>query len=276
MQLVILASILKCWRNPQGGVFKEMQVTNHYETLLVLESSLSEETRTGLVDKIKAIIEKDGTIEKLDLWGNRRLAYPIDYKTEGFYVVIQFISNPELPKELDRVYGITDGILRSMVIKRDERYLDIQVKLDSKPTGRVKEESPAGADEKATAEEEPVGARLVEPADETAETPAPAPVGDSVSGIPPTEEPATEEAPKPKKPRAKKVVEETPAEEEKPKAKKPAAKKPAAKKPKAEEEAKPAAKKPAAKKAPVKTAVAKKPAAKKAATKKEEEVKDAE
>ena len=97
---------------------------NHYETLLVIETKKTEEEKTAIVDKIKAIIEKNGTIEKLDLWGNRHLAYPINYQTEGYYVVIQFTSNPELPKELDRVYRITDGILRSIVIKRDERYLD--------------------------------------------------------------------------------------------------------------------------------------------------------
>ena len=124
--------------NPQGGVFILM-VTNHYETLLVIETKKTEDEKKAIVDKIKAIIEKAGNLEKLDLWGVRRLAYPINYQTEGYYVVMQFTSNPELPKELDRVYRITDGILRSIVIKRDERYLDVQVKLEQRPGARSSE-----------------------------------------------------------------------------------------------------------------------------------------
>ena len=209
-----------------------MVVSNHYETLLVLQSTLSEETRNGLVDKIKAIIEKDGKIEKIDLWGNRRLAYPIDYKTEGYYVVIQFISHPDLPKELDRVYRITDGILRSIIIKRDERYLDVQVKLDSKAAVKAEpKEKEVAAEEGPTAEEPAV--------EEVVEVPVV------------TEEPAAEEVAEEKparKPRAKKVVEEEPAtevveeapaaeaeEEPKPKTRKPRAKKVVEEEPTAEE-----------------------------------------
>jgi len=131
-----------------------MSVTNYYETLMVLESKLSEDQKNAIIEKIKGIIEAGGTLEKLDLWGNRRLAYPINYQTEGYYVVIQFTSNPELPREIERVYGITDGILRFLVIKRDERYLDVQVKLDTRsaakasPKEEIVEETAEPSDEK--------------------------------------------------------------------------------------------------------------------------------
>jgi len=170
-------------------------VTNHYETLLVIETAKTEDEKQAIVDKTKAIIEKEGTIEKLDLWGNRRLAYPINYQTEGYYVVIQFISNPDLPRELDRVYRITDGILRSIIIKRDERYLDMQVKLGQKPVGDAVPANIAAPEASVgdgvldipsdTAPPEDVGANIVRPTALTKTAP-PEDVGDAVPGVPTT------------------------------------------------------------------------------------------
>lgn len=70
------------------------------------------------VSKIKSA--KSGEVESVDVWGKRRLAYPINYKTEGYYVLVNFTSSPDFPKELERVYGITEGVLRTIIVRRDE------------------------------------------------------------------------------------------------------------------------------------------------------------
>ena len=96
-----------------------MNVMNKYETIFVLDCALSEEEITALQEKFTNLISKEGEIESVDVWGKRRLAYPIDYKTEGYYVLVNFKSAPDFPKELERVYGITDGVLRSIVIVKE-------------------------------------------------------------------------------------------------------------------------------------------------------------
>ena len=91
-----------------------------YETMYIVNSTGTEEATAALVNKFKALIEENGTIESFDEWGNRKLAYAINYITEGHYVLISFTSAPEFPKELDRILGITDGIIRSMIVCKDE------------------------------------------------------------------------------------------------------------------------------------------------------------
>ncbi len=91
-----------------------------YETMLITSATLDEEATAALVGKFKTLIEKNGTIENVDEWGKRKLAYPINDETEAVYTVITFTSAPEFPAELDRVYGITDGVLRSMIIAKEE------------------------------------------------------------------------------------------------------------------------------------------------------------
>ena len=90
-----------------------------YETMLVVSTASDEEATLALVAKFKALIEANGTIENVEEWGKRKLAYPINDETEGYYVVTTFESNPEFPAELDRVYRITDGALRSMIIAKE-------------------------------------------------------------------------------------------------------------------------------------------------------------
>lgn len=96
------------------------EIINKYETIFVLDAALNEETITALSDKFQNLIAANGTVESVDVWGKRRLAYPINYKTEGFYTLVKFSSAPEFPSELERVYGITDGVLRTIVIKIEE------------------------------------------------------------------------------------------------------------------------------------------------------------
>ena len=93
-------------------------VINNYETIFVIDASLPEEQITAISDKFKAMIEANGTVESVDVWGKRRLAYAIDYKTEGYYDLINFASQAEFVAELERVYNITDGLLRTIVIRK--------------------------------------------------------------------------------------------------------------------------------------------------------------
>ena len=93
-------------------------VINNYETIFVIDASLPEEQITAISDKFIAMIEANGTVESVDVWGKRRLAYAIDYKTEGYYVLINFASQAEFVAELERVYNITDGLLRTIVIRK--------------------------------------------------------------------------------------------------------------------------------------------------------------
>lgn len=91
-----------------------------YETMLITTAKLDEEATATLVAKFKTLIEKNGTIDTVDEWGKRRLAYPINDELDGVYTLINFTSEPEFPAELDRVYKITDGVLRSMIIAKEE------------------------------------------------------------------------------------------------------------------------------------------------------------
>ena len=91
-----------------------------YETMLITSATLDEEATAALVGKFKSLIEANGTIDAIDEWGKRRLAYPINDLMEGYYVLMTFDAKPEFPAELDRVYGITDGVLRSMIIAKEE------------------------------------------------------------------------------------------------------------------------------------------------------------
>ncbi len=95
------------------------KILNSYETIFIIDASLDEETVKGLQEKFTSLIEKNGEIESVDEWGKRRLAYEINDKTEGFYVLVNFKADSEFPKELERQYKITEGILRTIVIRKD-------------------------------------------------------------------------------------------------------------------------------------------------------------
>ena len=98
-----------------------MTVANkNYETVMVLNTKLGEEGIAALVEKFKNLISQNGEITGVDEWGKRRLAYEIEDETEGYYVLINFVCNPAFPAELDRVYKITDGVLRSLIVCNDD------------------------------------------------------------------------------------------------------------------------------------------------------------
>ena len=96
------------------------KTTEKYEVLYVLNPNLSEEETQAIVEKFKTLIEQNGTVDEMEEWGKRKLAYEINYLTEGYYVLVKFTSGPELPAELDRILGITDGVIRSLVTLRFE------------------------------------------------------------------------------------------------------------------------------------------------------------
>ena len=94
---------------------------NKYETLFILKATLDEEAVKAGVEKFKGIIENGGgTIENVDAWGKRKLAYEIDKQNEGIYTLINFTADSQLPKELDRVFRITDGVVRHIIVSLEK------------------------------------------------------------------------------------------------------------------------------------------------------------
>lgn len=96
---------------------------NLYETVIVTSAKLGEEGSAALVERFKTLIAQHGTVKTVDDWGKRRFAYPIQKQTEGYYTLINFESGPEFTAELDRRYKITDGILRTLIVKLDPRHI---------------------------------------------------------------------------------------------------------------------------------------------------------
>ena len=94
------------------------KIQNAYETVVVISAKLGEEAISELVQKFNELIEKNAKLDKVDEWGKRKLAYEINKETEGYYVLFEFTSETSFPAELDRIYKITDGILRSLIIKK--------------------------------------------------------------------------------------------------------------------------------------------------------------
>lgn len=93
---------------------------NQYEVLYVITPELDEEADKVVMDKFADIITANGgEIEKTEVWGKRRLAYPIDYKTEGYYVLVVFNANPELPRELERNMRNDERLIRYMVTRKE-------------------------------------------------------------------------------------------------------------------------------------------------------------
>ncbi|CCX45638.1 MAG: 30S ribosomal protein S6 [Oscillospiraceae bacterium] len=96
------------------------KTTEKYELMYIINPNLSEEETAAVVEKFKALVEQNGTLEEMEEMGKRKLAYEINYISEGYYVLVKFTSGPDFPAELDRVLGITDGILRSLITRRPE------------------------------------------------------------------------------------------------------------------------------------------------------------
>ena len=95
---------------------------NKYELIYIIDTAVEEEARKALIEKFNGIIAANGgEVVKVEEWGKRRLAYAIDYKTEGYYVYVAFNGASELPKELSRNLGINESVIRSQVVKLVEK-----------------------------------------------------------------------------------------------------------------------------------------------------------
>ena len=95
------------------------KVTANYEVVMILNPAQGDEGIAALTEKFKTLIEKNASEVAVDEWGKRRLAYEVADVTEGHYVLISFTCAPEFPQELDRVLRITDGVIRSMIVCKD-------------------------------------------------------------------------------------------------------------------------------------------------------------
>ena len=131
-----------------------MALKANYETVMVFSMKQGEDGIQALIEKFKALIEKHATLQSVDEWGKRKLAYLINKESEGYYVLMNFESEAEFPAELDRIYKITDGVIRSLIIRKPDGAKVVIAKDEPKV-----EEAPA---------EEPAEA----PAEEPAEAPA--------------------------------------------------------------------------------------------------------
>ncbi len=93
---------------------------NKYEAMYIITPELEEEANKAIIEKFNSIITSNGgEIENVDEWGKRTLAYAIDYKTEGYYVLVHFASAPELPAELERNFKNDESIIRFMVVRQE-------------------------------------------------------------------------------------------------------------------------------------------------------------
>lgn len=117
---------------------------NYYETLFVVSPALSEEETKSVIEKFTALIAENGTVLSVNEWGKRRLAYPIEKLNEGYYVVVNFQSEGNFPAELERLFGINDSIIRSIVIR-----LENAPAVKAEETNDVAETAEAPAEEKA-------------------------------------------------------------------------------------------------------------------------------
>ena len=98
-----------------------MEQKNFYEALYIIDGTLADDAVKALVEKFTALIAQNGEIAEVNEWGKRRLAYPIQDKNEGYYVVTTFESDPAFPAEFERICGITEGIFRAIVIRTEKK-----------------------------------------------------------------------------------------------------------------------------------------------------------
>lgn len=92
-----------------------------YELMFIIDPALDEEKKNAAVEKVRNLISSNGELGETDVWGMRKLAYPIDKKTDGYYVVIEFQAETDFPKELDRRLRISDDVIRHMVVNKEAK-----------------------------------------------------------------------------------------------------------------------------------------------------------
>ena len=93
----------------------------NYEVMFILDPALEDDKKDATVETVKTIIASEGEVVNVDVWGMKKLAYPIQKKAEGYYVVVEFKAQHTLPKELDRRLKISDNVMRHIIINKDEK-----------------------------------------------------------------------------------------------------------------------------------------------------------
>lgn len=93
----------------------------NYEIMFIVDPTLDDEMKEKTVKTVKEIISTEGEVKNTEIWGLRKLEYPIEKKTEGYYAVIDFQAEPTLPKELDRRLRISDNVIRHLIVNKDEK-----------------------------------------------------------------------------------------------------------------------------------------------------------
>ncbi len=94
-----------------------------YESIVIISPKIGEEKIKEVIEKFKDLISKEAVLESVDEWGKKELSYPINYEKEGYYVLFNFKSEPSFSAELDRIYNITDGILRTLIVLKEKNWL---------------------------------------------------------------------------------------------------------------------------------------------------------
>ena len=123
------------------------KISANYEVVFIMDGRLPEEQVAALTEKFKTLVEQNSTAMEVEEWGKRRLAYAIDYKTEGYYVYVAFNGASELPKELSRNLGISESVIRSQIVKLLEK--KSSVKPRAARVAPVSEETETAASEQA-------------------------------------------------------------------------------------------------------------------------------
>ena len=124
---------------------------NQYEVMYVIDTTLDDQARAALINRFsELVVANGGQVDRVDEWGKRRLAYAINYKTEGYYVYVAFNGSAELPKELSRNLGINESVIRSQIVKLLEK--KSSVKPRPVRVAPVAEEAPAAEAAPASAE----------------------------------------------------------------------------------------------------------------------------
>ena len=96
------------------------EIKKNYEVMFIVNATLTEDAIASTVEKFKTLITKNGEVTKVEEIGKKRLAYPIMKMNEGYYVLVEFTSDPQFPKELGRIFNITDEVIRSLVTVKGE------------------------------------------------------------------------------------------------------------------------------------------------------------
>ena len=131
---------------------------NQYEVMYVIDPALEDGARVELINRFSELVKKNGgEIDRVDEWGKRRLAYAINYKNEGYYVLVNFSASSDLPREIERVLQISEDVLRYLIVRVEEKHTSVKprpVPVRPAPAARPVETAPAAAEPAAEPVEE--------------------------------------------------------------------------------------------------------------------------